>query len=545
MMSRLIFLFSLLLSISFVSFSQTPSPQAPAKEKAPLSADAEKIRQDLAEALKVVEENHVNGKTPDYNKLFIESINSMLHALDPHSNYLDPAAAAEFNSNINAQYFGIGFFMDQMPGGVADGYQAYVRETFENSPAYRAGLRYGDKILEINGVSMQGKTRDEVRGNVIGPRGTTVKMVVERAGKRASFEIVRDAISLPSIPLVYMIRPEIGYIAMTNGFTETTGEEFQRAMKDLKKKGMRYLLLDLRGNFGGLAKQARIVAETVLPRGKTIYTERGRAEKMQKYVSKNDSPYEMPIVVLIDRNSASASEILSGALQDNDRALFIGETTFGKGLIQVRWNLDKGSLLLLTMARYETPSGRIIQRDYSGSLYGYYESAGNYGDETQERKQFKTGAGRVIYGGGGIAPDVPFKPEPLPLRKTRMQNRLRDPILAFSFNLTGGKIAGFETYKIDRPIAFNYDLKETDFPIGDALFQAFRVFAAEKYKIPEPEIEGERAFVERSIRAELATAAYGVNAASRIFNEADESLKKAVELLPQAKEMAIRSFGKK
>ena len=536
-------LISITLLLSAISTAQPTVSQTPNKEKAVNSAAAEKISQDFTEALKIIRENYA-GQIPPSDVLVRDSIISMLHTLDPHSNFLDAKATEEFNSSIKAQYFGIGFFMAPLPSGGENGYTTYVRATFENSPANRAGLLYGDKILEVNGVSMQGKSIDEVRANVLGPRGTLVKMIVERAGKRETFEIVRDAISLPSIPIAYLIRPKIGYIAMTDRFSETTFEEFQKAIVDLKSQGMESLVLDLRNNVGGLAKQARLVASAFLPRGRLIYTERGRGGKIQKYVSENDAPEKMPLVVLINNISASAAEIVSGALQDNDRALFVGETTFGKGLIQNLFKTEKNTLLFLTTARYETPSGRVIQRDYSGSLSEYYENAGNTkgGNQTKKSAEFKTISGRVIYGGGGIEPDVVLKPEAPNDKRRQLQNRLDDYIRAFSLNLTAGKIAGFESYKIERPIVFNYALKPTDFQVADALYQAFRSFAAEKYKISASQIDAEQEYVKRGIRVELVTAAYGDRTPLRIFNERDNQLEKAIELLPQAKQMAEKSL---
>lgn len=529
-----------MISAVTLSVAQNTTPEPTPK---PLGENAVKIKQVFSEALSIIEENYVGGQKLDLNKISNNSISSMLQTLDPHSRFLDSKATEEFNSYLKARFFGIGMVIALLPESKENVSKTYIRTTFENSPATRAGLRYGDQIIEIDGVSMQGKSVDEVRGYVVGPRGTTVKIVVERFGKRETFEIVRDAISLPSIPIAYLIRPEIGYIAMTEGFSETTFQEFQKALENLKSRGMKQLILDLRNNNGGFANQARLVANALLPRGRTIYIARSREGKSEKYVSENNSPETAPLVVLTNRRTVSAAEILAGALQDNDRALFIGETTFGKGLIQDTIEIEKTSMLLLTTARYETPSGRLIQRDYSGeNLSEYYDNERNSKQAAQPDKstgaEFKTVSGRVIYGGGGIAPDLNLSP---PAPNSKLQNNLNEAILSFSLDLAYGKIAGFEEYKNDRPIVFNYDLKPADLPVTAALYQAFRKFTVERSKIPSAQIDREREFIERGIRAELVTAAYGANVSRRVFNEADEQLKKAVEMLPQAKELAFKA----
>jgi carboxyl-terminal processing protease len=252
----------------------------------------------------------------------------------------------------------------------------------------------------------------------------------------------------------------------------------------------------------------------------------------------------MPVVVLVNRNSASASEILAGALQDHDRALIVGENTFGKGLVQNPFVLDYGSMLLLTIAKYETPAGRLIQRDYSkGELYDYYTNGGvkGVGDESKVVRgaESKTDAGRTVYSGGGISPDVEIKPETITIEKARYQQKLFNPVFAFSLNLTSGKVPGYESVKVDRAIRFDYDLKASDFPVSDGLFQAFKSFAVEKYKYTPAQIDREREFIERALRTELVTAAYGTTTSLQVSNEYDDQLKKAIELLPRAKQLAI------
>ncbi len=509
----------------------------------------EKIELDMAEALTLVQDNYIGGKNLDYNELFKTSITSMLHTLDPHSNYFDAKEFEQFRTEQSSQYFGIGASIGSLSDKDGKTIATFIRATFQDAPANRAGFRYGDKIVEINGVSMLGKTSAEVSGNLRGPRGTIAKIVVEHygTGARQTVEIIRDAVSQPSIPEAYMIRPGVGYIAMTGSFNQTTYSEFRQAMAELKAQGMTQLVLDLRNNGGGLVREALQVANTFLTRGQNIFTQKGRLDGVESpYPAENVNPDTTPIVMLVNRNTASASEILAGALQDHDRALIVGENTFGKGLVQNPFVVEYGSMLLLTIAKYQTPSGRLIQRDYSdGNLYNYYTDGGSLRDDKVEIKpkglESKTDLGRKVYSGGGINPDEIIKPQTITTEKARFQQKFNDPIFAFTLDLAFGKIKGFETYKVDRPITFSYDLKATDFPITDNLYQTFKKYAAEKYNLTAAQTDREREFVERVLRTELVTAAYGTTTSLQVFNEYDLQLKKAIELMPQAKQLAIES----
>ncbi|HZH34709.1 MAG TPA: S41 family peptidase, partial [Pyrinomonadaceae bacterium] len=514
--------------------------------KAPVTG--EMIEADLAEALTVIEENYVNGKNLDYNDLFKSSIDGMLHVLDPHSNYLDAKEFEQFRTEQRSEYFGIGATIGDLREN--DTTWTYIRATFDNAPAHRAGLRYGDKIVEVNGVSMKNKTFVEVRNNLRGPRGTTAKITVQKNGtnEMRTVEIVRDAVPQPSIPEYYMLRPGVGYIAMTGGFHHTTVAEFREAMRGLKAQGMQQLVLDLRNNPGGLVNQAHQVANTFLQRGQVVFTQKGRIPGSSgTYQADNLNPDKTPIVVLVNRGSASASEILAGALQDHDRALIVGESTFGKGLVQNPFGLPYNSALVLTIAKYQTPSGRDIQRDYStGSFYDYYTQGGTLRDEKvapkQTGRQSRTDAGRIVYSGDGIMPDEIVKPALL----TPIQQRLNNPVFGFALELAAGKVPGFESYKIDGAIQFDRDLKSTDFPVTTELFAAFKRYMASKpdFKQFTPaQLDREREFISRQIRFELATAAFGSNTAFQTYNEADPQIKRGIDLLPRAKELAQLSKG--
>jgi carboxyl-terminal processing protease len=525
----------------------TVSTDGKASTKSSKTVTVENIEQDVADALTLIEDKHVNGKSLDYNDLFKNSVDTMLHTLDPHSNYFDAKETEDFRTSQNSQYFGIGATIGDLSDAGGKVIATFIKATFEGAPAHRAGLRYGDKIIDVNGVSMLGKSNAEVRTFLIGPRGTPAKITVEKyaTGKRETVEIIRDAVSRPSISQYYLVRPGVGYIALRDGFNHTTFDEFRTAMRQLKSQGMTQLILDLRNNPGGLVSQATRIANTFLSRGQTILTQKGRVEGFSNSTqADNTAPDDTPLVLLVNDYSASASEILAGALQDHDRALVVGENTFGKGLVQMPINLDYGSMLLLTIAKYETPSGRAIQRDYSdGNLYNYLSKGGSFGEEADDQKPkgaaSKTDSGRTVYSGGGINPDVVVKPQTITNEKFRSQQKLNDPIFAFALDLAYGKTTGFDSYKTDSPIKFEYDIKATDFPMTENLFQAFKTFAVAKYKFTPAQIDREREFIERALRTELVMAAYGSTTSLQVFNEANNQLKKAIELLPQAKQLAM------
>ena len=511
----------------------------------------EDIEKDIAEALAVIESSHVNGKALNYNDVFKTTIDTMLHTLDPHSNYFDAKEYEQFRTDQSSRYYGIGATIGDLSDGKGTVLATYIKATFDGAPANRAGLRYGDKIVEVNGASMLGKPFSEVRNFLRGPRGTPAKLVVERlaTGKRETVEIIRDSVSQPSINEIYMIRPGVGYMAMRGGFNQTTNAEFQKGLRDLKAAGMQQLVIDLRDNGGGLVGQAYNVASTFLAENQTVFTQKGRIQGVtEPYPSENKSPDRSPIVILVNRNTASASEILAGALQDHDRALIAGESTFGKGLVQNPFQLDYGSMLLLTIAKYETPSGRLIQRDYSnGNLYDYYNDGGSFRDEDNRPikprgTESKTDSGRTVYSGGGINPDVDIKPKTITNERARVQNKLVNPVFAFALELVNGKVKGFENYKVDKPISFEYDIKKADFPVTEALYSVFKRFASENYKVTAATLDTEREFIDRTLRSELVTAAYGSQTSFQVFNEYDDTLLKGLELLPQAKILALDSL---
>ena len=503
------------------------------------------IERDFEEALDVIQDNYIEGKKLDYNTVFKSSIIGMLRSLDPHSNYYDREEFDELKTDQHSEYFGIGASIQSYT--IGNDVDTFITATFENAPANRAGLRFGDRILEVDGVKMTGRPSIDVRDKIRGPRGTVVKLTIERAlDKRVqTVEITRDAVPQPSIPDAYMIKPGVGYIDMTRGFNYTTTDELQDAIERLQERGMNSVVLDLRNNPGGFLDQAIHVAEVFLQNDQLILTQKGRnGLRDNRYESRNNSPDMTPLVILINENTASASEIVAGAMQDHDRALIVGRTSFGKGLVQSIIPLEYGAGLTLTSAKYYTPSGRLIQRDYSdGGLYDYYTHGGSIRLEKEEVEkpagpEKKTDTGRAVYGGGGIAPDEHVGAKTI----TPAQRRLLSPIFGFTRELVNGRIRGQEAYKVQRPIDFNHDLQPSDFAITEPLFNSFKEFVVNDpaLKTVAPSLDHNRSFIELYLRFSIVTAAYGRIMADRVFIVTDDpQIIRAIELVPRARDLAM------
>src|SRR5947199_5959290 len=418
------------------------------------------VEQDFNEALSVIREHYIECNKLDLNNVYKSSIIGALRTLDPHSNYFDKEEFDELKTDQRSEYFGIGASIQNY--AIGDAVETYVAATFENAPASRAGLRFGDRIDEVDGVSMHGKSSAEVRDKIRGPRDSHVKLTITHAstGKIDQVEIVRAAVPQPSVPDAYMIRPGIGYIDMTRGFNYDTWDGLQEALDFLHKRNMTSLVLDLRNNPGGFLEQAIRVADTFLPAGQIILTQKGRnGLNDREYKSRNTQPDRTPLVILVNDYTASASEIVAGAMQDHDRALIVGQTSFGKGLVQSIIPLEGGAGLTLTSAKYYTHSGRLIQRDYSdGGFYNYIYRGGTLRDNTDKSKSVgpasRTDTGRTVYGGGGITPDETVKPDTF----APSQARLLQPIFFFARDLATGHIAGFDRYKVDRPIQYGHEI---------------------------------------------------------------------------------------
>ena len=544
----ILLVFALVLPGFVIAQTTTPGTNPASRRRGGPTAATTAVEKDFSEALKMIEEQYVDGKKLNYNDVVKSSIIGMLRSLDPHSNYYDRDEFDELKTDQRSEYFGIGAsIQNYVRGEQAD---TYITATFEGSPAARAGLRYGDRIVEVDGVAMTGKSSLEVRDKIRGPRGSTVKLTLERAADNRieKVDIIRDAVPQPSIPDAYMLKPGVGYIDMTRGFNYTTTDELLDALDRLHAKGMTSLVLDLRNNPGGFLDQAIHVAEVFLRNGQVILTQKGRnGYRDNTYESRNNAPDMTPLVILINDSTASASEIVAGAMQDHDRALIVGQTSFGKGLVQSIIPLEYGAGLTLTSAKYYTPSGRLIQRDYSnGGFYDYYTHGGGVARDPKAAPvkpagpETKTDTGRAVYGGGGISPDENVNPRTVNLT----QRRLLSPTFAFAREFVNGRIRGFESNRIIGGINFRHELKPEEFTVSDAMFKAFRDFATADpaFKVNAATIDRNRTFIELELRFNLVTAAYGRVIGDRVFITMDDpQVAKAVDVLPKARDLAMGS----
>jgi len=414
-----------------ISSGSTFSASTSSKKKIEASVSrtlAVSISTDVDEALAIIKQNHVDGRSTNTNDLAKSSINSMLKSLDPHSNYYDAVEYRELIGDQRSEYFGTG---STIISYTREGkLETYVVATHPGSASDRAGLKFGDKITAVNGKSVEGKSSMEIRDLIRGPRGTSVRVTIERDGSPMIVDLRRDRIPQPTVTNAFLMKDGVGLIEMSEGFSFTSYDEFNSAFNSLKQAGMTSLIFDLRGNGGGVLETSVKIAEKFLPTGTTILTQRGRVPiDNRAWKSANKSPERMPLIVLVDAETASASEVIAGALQDNDRALIVGEKTFGKGLVQSVLDLPGGTGLTLTTAKYFTPSGRSIQRDYERSgTYAYYHHQ-EEGDPSKEAKVASyTVTKRQVFGGDGITPDE-FAPSE---EATEKRVAMLDPIFYFA-----------------------------------------------------------------------------------------------------------------
>jgi len=501
---------------------------------APATNDAGKRMKEYSDLLAAVGEWAPEDTAAD--KFVYSSIDGMLRTLDPHTTFLEPKEYSDMQDRQKGSFYGLGILVTKRND------QVTVITPLEGTPAARLGIRAGDVISEVEGTSTDDLSLDEVVKRLKGPKGTTVHIKIMRVGIKEPIPltIVRAAIPTNSISNVLMLRPGVGYIRIKD-FTATTVRELDEAVDKLRGEGMQRLVLDLRGNPGGLLDAAVGVSDHFLDKGQMIVYTKGRTpDSAQDYVAPGKhQKIETPLVVLVNRGSASASEIVAGAIQDHDRGLVIGETSWGKGLVQSVYTLQYGAGLALTTSKYFTPSGRNIQRDYT-SFYDYYVA-----DETDEngapeiplkdRKQFKTDTGRIVYGGGGITPDVIVKPAPL--SRTTQLLEVRSAIFNYAVE-----------YAAKHPEA-NKDLVVTP-----AMVEDFARFAADKEIAPVDEIRStldkpnDRKYIERALKAEIVAAKYGFDASYPFRLQGDTQVEKALELFPEAQKLAslaadVRAHG--
>lgn len=519
--------------IGFI-FGEDPESAKPSKEMA-----NDPVVHAYVQALEVIEENHVSP--PDKFRMARGAILGMLHSLDPHSGFYDRREFSEMQDEQSSHFYGIGVTVNQRNERI------YVLGVSPGMPAEKAGLRYGDAIIAVGDVSAKNWTQSDALKHVRGEYGTSVSITVERAGEPEpiTFTIKRDEVPFPSVRNSFMIRPDVGYIGLTGGFNQETSEELSAAIERLKKEGMTSLLLDLRDNPGGLLRQAVQVSETFLPRGVEIVSVRGRDGRYepQVYRSENPEPETMPMVVMINGDTASASEIVAGAMQDKGRAWIVGEESFGKGLVQTVFRLRGGTGLALTTARYFTPSGRLIQRPYNDlGIYDYYYARREQAKNSRlaskmdlpaqpKDEKFYTSIGREVFAGGGIRPDIEVKTEVEDVR-------LRDACFEFSRLLVAGVIPGFPEYKIKKSEQGGR-FRSSDFQLSDSIVVAFKEFLRlhPELQVKENEAVKKQDYVRLRIRAEIITANYGTEIAGQFLLDSDQQTIRALTEIPKAKQL--------
>jgi len=487
-------------------FGQKVSPAAPGSD-----SEVRDSLRTFTQVYDIVEQNYAEPVNPD-KAIYNGAIPGMLRVLDPHSNFFDPKSYALLREEQRGKYYGVGMTVGPRNNKVI------VIAPFVGTPAYRAGIRPGDIIIAVDGKPTDNLTTSEVAELLKGPKGTTVRITILREGseKPLDFSVVRDEIPRASVDLHFMIKPGIGYMHVS-GFNETTETEVAQALQQFGD--LKGLVLDLRQNPGGLLSEGVGVADKFLKKGQVIVSHHGRASAEKVYrASHGNGGKDYPLVVLVNRGTASAAEIVAGAIQDHDRGLVVGENTFGKGLVQTVYPLSENTGLALTTAKYYTPSGRLIQRDYTGlSLYDYYYNKGDAEPGNHEVKL--TDSGRTVYGGGGITPDVKVA--------TPKTNKFEDALLQHYVFFNFAK-----HYLINRHVSRSFE-------VDDPVMNDFRHFLDDqKVAYTEADLVENADWIKSNIKSELFISEFGQQEGLRVRAETDPQVLKALDLLPQAKALA-------
>lgn len=513
----------------------------------------------LDRVLNIVSKNYF--ETIDTQKLTEAAIKGLLNELDPHSVYISAEEMKRVNEDFQGSFEGIGIEFDIINDTIL------IVSPIPGGPSEALGIQAGDKIVKIDGQSAIGLSRTEVPKKLKGPKGTIVEIDVKRQGvpNLLHFTITRDKIPLNTIDIAFMVPgTDIGIIKV-NRFAATTHDELVESLRKLESQGMNKLVLDLRGNPGGYLNQAFLIAEEFLPKGDTIVYTKGRLSEFEEvYVSSGHSRYvNLPLVVLVDAGSASASEIVSGAIQDLDRGLIVGETTFGKGLVQRQYDLGDGSAIRVTIAKYYTPSGRCIQRPYSDKdkyrkLVGRFElEEGSYIynaynkiiEQVNKMNQlakkedekisidslpiYYTRKKRVVFGGGGIAPDYIIKADKDTLTNLGVEIRNRNLYLTFCTDVFQNEIK-----KIKQEYPKFQDFLDK-FTITDKILSQFRNFLISKdIKIDEKLWYADKKYIELSLKIQIARMIWPRNEYLRLYYLIDKQFQKALELFPEAMKIA-------
>jgi carboxyl-terminal processing protease len=490
-------------------------------------------------AVRLVETSYVEKTESD--RVVYSAISGMLQTLDPHSSFLDPRTYGQMRERQQGRYYGLGITIQVIDGDIT------AVSLFEGSPAYRKGVRRGDVIAKIDGEDAKGWTSEQAARRLRGPKGTTVRVSLRRRGydQLIELDVARDEINIPTIAAAVMIDDRTAYIRLQD-FAEQTGNDLAAALKNLSARGMRRLLLDLRGNPGGPLDQAIRVSNEFLQQGQLIVYTRGRVPNAdQDYRATERGKYtDLPLVVLANRNSASASEIVSGALQDHDRAVVVGETTFGKALVQSVYRISEGAALALTTARYYTPSGRMIQRPWDGTFDEYLTYTSRAQNTPRERAATDlkyTDAGRKVYGGGGIEPDHRLEGPIEGFNPGRFARQLfaRQAFASYAqkFSAVGDTRIAVEAR--DRKFVAK------EFTVDAAMLDAFRAhLAAEGVTIDEAGFTQDLAFITAMIRYEIDLNLWTVEDARRHLITTDPQARLAMTCFDEAERLVQAARGR-
>jgi len=524
----------------------------------------------LERMLQIIQVHYVEDVNVE--DVFDNAIDGVLENLDPHSRYYTAEEYEQLQEQYRGDYAGIGVSFELFDGVIT------VIDALEGGPSEGLGLEPGDQIVRINGTDATdlGRDYDEVYERLRGPKGTRVDVSVRRPGVEEflDYTIVRDRVEISALSVATMLTPEVGYVRLDT-FSRKAADQLEAALADLESRGMKSFVLDLRGNGGGLMDQAIRITDKFLAGGKTILRTRGRSpnSNMEQPSTDRSTHPRTPMVVLVNRGSASASEIVSGALQDWDRALVAGENTFGKALVQNQFQFDDGSALFLTIARYYTPSGRLIQREYEGKERDeYYAEAGNNGEDEageidpddvpdidepatleeldrpetdaswpgneEDRPVYHTAGGRVVYGGGGIHPDVELEPTRVSGLAAAFYRRPLRLYFRFAMDWTAEHAA-------EIPVEFQDYLQ--DFEVGDEILEEFIAYLrSDEIKplldeagipVDDEALEGAREDIRVYLRSDIAAMVWGQNAAGTVLLEHDGQVQESVDLFPRAAEL--------
>ena len=495
----------------------------------------------LEDIMEIIDRHYVDEV--DVDELFDNATRGVLENLDPHSRYYSAEEYREMQEQYRGDYAGIGVSFEMFDGVLT------VLDALEGGPSQALGLRPGDEIIEVEGASAIGWDVDTVYERLRGPADTRVNVTVRRPGveELLDYSITRGRVDIPAVSIVAMLNDDTGYIRLGT-FSQKTAMQVEQALSELESRGMRHLVFDLRNNGGGLMSQALQLTDKFLTGGKLIVETRGRTAVANEPIhsTNRDTHPSMPMVVLVNRSSASASEIVSGALQDWDRALIVGETTFGKALVQNQFQFRDGSALFLTIARYYTPSGRLIQRAYEGKEIGEYLMAlddvrseddpeAPWESADDDRPVFHTAGGRVVYGGGGIHPDVEIEPTSVSGIAAVMY---RAPFrLFFRYGVT---------YAVEHAakLPVDFDDFNDNFVVTDEIVDDFLAFVRQpemrapldaiQVPLTDEDLAPAREDIRIYIKSDIAAVLWGGDTGREVLLRHDDQVMQTIDLFPQA-----------